>query len=150
MEVWKRKQHTVSSLIRHPGPTPGAVLFAVGVLERIQHRRTPAFAKSGAFQMVITCSLELQPNHHPLSEGTCFLWQPVKLLYWGSILFDQISPLPSLSTRHFDTAHPDTGSTVGKLVVKEKSNNKGYTHISSNMAVWEVIGNLVIWLYSFP
>lgn len=118
-EVWKKKKeekekHAVSSLIRHPGPTPGTVLFSVRVLERIQHRRTPAFAKSGAFQMVITCSLKLQPNHHPLTEGTCFLWQPLKLLCWESILFDQSSSFPSLFTHHFDTAHPNTGSTGRK------------------------------------
>jgi len=35
----KKKKHAVSSLIRHPGSTPGTVLFAVRVLERIQHRR---------------------------------------------------------------------------------------------------------------
>lgn len=33
---------------------------------------------------------------------------------------------------------------------KKKSNNKCHTHISSNMTVWDVIGNLVIWLHLFP
>lgn len=115
-EVWKKERKTcsVQSDKTPRTNTRHCVVFCESAGKNPASQNS-SFCKEWCFSDVNhMLTLKLQPNHHPLTEGTCFLWQPLKLLCWESILFDQSSPFPSLFTHHFDTAHPNTGSTGGK------------------------------------